>query len=255
MSTHLRAGIALVVDLLQRLALGLIIAAAIVGPVSVGLAFAGVWPWLSLDIAWGTRPLPDAGIWVQSGLAALAVMLAVFLPANARILALETSHRRFHVAMEDVARAYHLAHAADRQGVFHLGSEFDSVRERLSYLRSHPDLDALEPALLDIAAQMSHVSRELAEVYSDARVARARDFLRQRQEEVERFNARIDTAKAVASELRHWMAQVELEESVAASQLERLRAELDAILPELGLETVAAPGGSADLVALPRAAE
>ena len=43
--------------------------------------------------------------------------------------------------MEDIARAYHLCHTADRAGVFTLSSEFDSVRERLAYQRDHPDLE------------------------------------------------------------------------------------------------------------------
>jgi hypothetical protein len=36
--------------------------------------------------------------------------------------------------------------------------------------------------------------------------------------------------------LRHWAHEVDLEESVAASQLTRLRDELRAVLPELGME-------------------
>ena len=40
-----------------------------------------------------------------------------------------------------------------------------------------------------MAAQMSHESRELAEVYSTERVDRARQFLRQRQEEADQMKA------------------------------------------------------------------
>ncbi len=95
-------------------------------------------------------------------------------------------------------------------------------------------LAALEPEVLEIAAQMSHISKELAEVYSNDRVARARSFLTERQFEVDQFNARLTEAKAMSTELKHWMHEIELEESVAAAQLQRLRE----VMPELGLETI-----------------
>ena len=151
---------------------------------------------------------------------------------------LETSHRQFNVGMQDVARAYGAVHAADRAETFQMSSEFDSVRERLAYLRDHPDLSTLEPAVLEMAAQMSHVARDLAEVYSDEKLARARSFLTQRQEEVELFNSRLNQAKGISTEMKHWLHEVELEESVAVAQLERLRDEMREIMPELGLECV-----------------
>lgn len=42
----------------------------------------------------------------------------------------------------------------------------------------------------------------------------------------------------VSTELRHWMHKIQLEKSVAAAKLDRLREELKDVLPELGLETV-----------------
>jgi glycine cleavage system regulatory protein len=202
------------------------------------MAAFGQWSWISLPLAYEGAPVVDAGMYAQIGLTVLALALCFFLPSNRRIMQLETSHRRFSIGMMDVARAYAAVHAADRSRNFQLSSEFDAVRERLAYLRDHPDLSTLEPAVLEVAAQMSHVSRELAEVYSDDRIRRARDFLTQRQEEVEQFNARLDQAKAISTEMKHWHHEVELEESVAAAQLERLRAEMREILPELGIETV-----------------
>ena len=168
----------------------------------------------------------------QSGLTVLAVLLCLYLPANYHIMALENSHRRFSLGMQDVA----LAHAADRTGVFQLSSEFDAVHERLAHLRDHPDLGGLEPDLLEVAAQMSHISRELSDVYSDEKVARALAFLTQRQQEVEAFNARLYQAKQISRELKHWAHEVDFEESVASSQLARLRDDLRDVLPELGLE-------------------
>ena len=78
--------------------------------------------------------------------------------------------------MTDVSRAYGAVHAADRSDDFRLSNEFDSVRERPAYLRDHPDLSSLESSVLEVAAQMLHVSNELAEVYSNDRVTRPHDF-------------------------------------------------------------------------------
>lgn len=123
--------------------------------------------------------------------------------------------------MTDLSRAYGAVHAANRGDVSRLSNQFDSVRERLAYLRDHPDLSSLESTVLEVAAQMLHVSNELAEVHSNDRVTRPRDFLEQRQ-----------------SELKHWLHEIKLEESVAATQLERLREELKDVLPELSIKTV-----------------
>ncbi len=254
--------------LLHRAAFGLIMLTAI-GLTGATLAAAsGLLPWLMLNISYGTEPVENAGMIAQITVTILALMLVFYLPANARVLRLENSHRKFEMGMRDIARAYHLAHAADRQGTFQMSSEFDSVRERLIYLRNHPDLGGLEPAVLEAAAQMSHISQELAETYSDDKVTRARSFLQQRQQEVESFNARITRAKSVATELKHWLHEVELEESVAASQLDRLRTELREVLPEAGTDSIAksahpAPRPSVEeldnldphIVGLPRAAE
>lgn len=78
--------------------------------------------------------------------------------------------------MTDVSRAYGAVHVADRGDVFRLSKEFDSVRERLAYLRDHPDLSSLVSTVLEVAAQMLHVSNELAEVYSNDHVTRRRIF-------------------------------------------------------------------------------
>ena len=101
---------------------------------------------------------------------------------------------------------------------------------------------------------MSHISKELAEVYSDERVNRARSFLEQRQYEVDQFNSRLDHAKSVSAEFRHWLTNVELEEAVAAAQLDRLRAEMREVLPELGLETIVATDNTVTKM-VPKAAE
>ncbi|MBY6137901.1 DNA repair protein [Leisingera daeponensis] len=229
---------------LLRVAFLAICAAALAALTATLLAALGVWPWLTLQAGIGGEPLPQAGMIAQTGLTALLVMLAFFLPANKRIMALETSHRNFALQMQDVQRAYQTAHAADRAGTFKLASEFDSVKQRITYLRSHPDLAKLEPEVLELAAQMSQVSRDLAEVYSDAKVARARQFLQQRQEELEAFTARLEDAKVIQQELRQWTRDVEVEESIAKSHLTRLRSELFELLPELSAQLQTPPDGS-----------
>jgi len=103
------------------------------------------------------------------------------------------------------------------------------VRERLSYLRDHPDMDSLEPSVLELAAQMSQQSRELAEIYSDEKVARAKNH--------------------ALRDIRKWSQQVELEESVVASQLSQLEEQLEATLPGFGYNFGKA---SADIVPLPQ---
>ena len=222
--------------LMQRLALLVFVVAALALLAATVMAALGQWSWISLDLSYQGQPIENAGMFAQIGLTVLALGLCFFLPSNRRIMQLETSHRSFSMGMEDVARAYAAVHAADRKRTFQMSSEFDAVRERLAYLRDHPDLSTLEPKLLEVAAQMSHVSTELARVYSDDKIARARSFLSQRQEEIEIFNSRIDQAKAISTEMKQWVNEVELEESVCAAQLQRLREEMNEILPELGTE-------------------
>jgi hypothetical protein len=66
--------------------------------------------------------------------------------------------------------------------------------------------------------------------------SRARRFLKQRQEETDLFNTRLDEAKAISNDLKYWAQQVDPDENVAAAQLDRLRADLREVLPEMGLE-------------------
>ncbi|WP_290559820.1 DNA repair protein [Aestuariivita sp.] len=233
MNDTLRATWAVVVYLLQRLAV-FIIALTALGLAGYVLACGlGLAPWLSLELRFGPYLVQEAGIAVQLAVTFMALTLLFYLPSHTRMMALETSHRNFHMTMRDVARAYAAAHQEDREGAFTLSSEFDSIRDRIAFLRAHPDLDTLEPEVMELAAQMSHISRELARTYSQNNVARARDFLVQRQEDIAEFEDRVRLAKSVAEELTRWNRRVELEESVARSQLEQLRIELADILPEL----------------------
>lgn len=233
MSQDVRNTFQMIQTQFQRLALVAIVVAAF-GLTAFSLAAAcGVLPWISVAVEFGTVTLPHAGMTLQLGATGLALALCFFLPANQRILALEHAHRSFHMGMQDVRHAYAAAHAEDRSGPFTLASEFDSVRARIAFLRAHPDLRDLEPGVLELAAQMSHVSRELAQIYSDRNVARARDFLMQRQQDIDTFQDRLAEAKAVAAELKRWQSRIETEEATARSELDWLRGELADILPDL----------------------
>jgi chromosome segregation ATPase len=134
-----------------------------------------------------------------------------------------------------------------------LRSEFDNVRDRLLYLRDHPDLGSLEPEILELAAQMSHESRELATIYSADRVERARQFLRQRQEEAEQMKARIQMAHDACRELKRWLQSVDMDEAVVRAQLARLREELSDLFPEPSAAEAEASRAQAEIVNLHRA--
>ena len=200
---------------------------------SLSAAF-GVIPWPELSLSFGGTPLPQAGVWAQLGLTGLFLALCFHLPANRRMAALERSHRSFAISLDDVAAAYARAHAADRQGVFALSGEFASVKTRFDHLKSHPDLADLEPELLELAAKMSHVSRDLARTYAAEKVARAQGFLTQRQEEILMVGERIATARRICADLKRWLSDIEAEERQAEAQIARLEADLREILPEIG---------------------
>ncbi len=232
MSRVFNSNLWLAATLMQRAMMALVLGGAVLVLGWTIAAAAGFAPWLSIPMGLSGSALIDGGPGVQIALVVLLFGLAAFLPANARIAQLETSHRNFHIGMQDVARAYAAAHAGDRQGMFRMSSEFDSVRERIAFLRDHPDLGELEPSVLEVAAQMSHESRELAQIYSDEAVDRARGFLAQRQDEIASYEDRISHAKAIATEIRQWIDRIEIEESVARSQADRLVDELRTLLPE-----------------------
>ncbi|MAM61167.1 MAG: DNA repair protein [Maritimibacter sp.] len=239
---------------MQVLVMGVVLIAALVLSVlSVG-AMIGAMPWLEIYASAGGQQIAQAGMYLQVGATVTFILLALYLPATTRIMQLEKSHREFAVSMDDVARAYRVSHEADRKRLFRIGSEFDSVRERITHLRDHPDLGALEPDILELAAQMSHTSRDLAKVYSDTSVERARGFLRQRQEEIDTFLETIALAKKTTEDMRHWMQQIETEEHVVETQLAALEADLMALLPELGFEVATEVADDAIVVPMPQKA-
>lgn len=210
----------------------------------------GLLPFLALPLQFGDTVLPQAGMVVQIGVVLLLLCIAAALPSGLRVLRLERSHRDFSVCMSDVADAYHAAHAADRAGAFGLGAEFDAVKERIMHLRRHPDLRAAEPEILEIAAQMSFTSRDLAQTYSDENVARARGFLSHREEEIALFEGRIRKAVAVSAELRDRIAAIETAERDNDVRLRALEEEFGDLLADLGFSR---PRHDGAIISLPRA--
>lgn len=211
-------------------------------------------PWPTLYLAFGPVTVANGGMWLQLGLTIVFLALCFYLPANKRMAQLERSHRSFAMGVEDVARAYRMAHAADRSGVFSLSSEFDSVRARMEAMRKHPDFGHLEPELLQLAAQMSHESRDLAKAYSDVKVARAKGFLAQRQEEVHALTDRLAIARNTCDELKRWLTDIEAEERQAQLQIRRLEADLKEILPGLGYAFDQEERVETNVVSLPKPA-
>jgi hypothetical protein len=240
---QLRATMTTFVRILHVISLWVIGLAALAMVAATILSALGVIPWLQLEAGFGATS-PMAGMVAQIGLTALLVLIAGFFPSSLRVMQLENSHRSFKIQMKDVSEAYHAAHVADRKGVFTLSSEFDQVRERIDYLRQHPDLKLLEADIITLAAQMSQQSHRLAEIYNDSRVARAKDFLAQRQHEVEEQQRRIEEALKTCREIMRWNSQVELDEAVVQSQLQQLDEQLQEVLPALGYSFDAVKGDS-----------
>ncbi len=218
-----------VTDFGQIAAMAVFSIAATVGVVATGLAFTGILPWPDLLVTYDGAAVPWSGQAFQIGVTVLLVMIAMFLPSARRVLRLEASHRHFEIDMDDVTKAYRAAHMADRAETFEMRREFDAVRERYQFLKSHPSMAEMDAELLTIAAQMSEQSRELAEVYSDAKVARARESLVQRQADAKALEDRIQQAHADMRELKRLMENVDVEESTVASQMQMLRDEVTAL--------------------------
>ncbi|AVW91579.1 DNA repair protein [Celeribacter baekdonensis] len=231
-----RTGFRLMQHVLQDMAKWTIIALAIAASVSTALSFAGLWPWLGMQVEIHGGETVQVGPYVQTGLTILLLSLCAFLPGVNRMLDLERSHRSFAVSMQDVAQAYRLSHATDRDSAFALSSEFDSVRARLHHLRAHPDLASLEPEVMELAAQMSHTTRDLAQIYSDEKVTRAKVFLTERQQDLEAFQDKLDLALSITEELKRWQRDIEASEREANRHMDRLERDLKEVLPGLGYE-------------------
>ncbi|WP_299818663.1 DNA repair protein [uncultured Jannaschia sp.] len=239
----------LATSLLQQVTTALLVATALGLSVLTAGAAAGLLPWPELALSVGGTPVPRAGMFVQIALTGFVLVLLGYLPSVGRVRRLELTNRDFRMSMDDVTRAYALVHAADREGAFGLSREFDAMRDRIEWMRAHPDLAELEPDVLQVAAQMSVESRDLAQVYGREKVERAREFLRQRQHEVEEYRQRIVLAQVNVAEIKRWTHAVDIEEALAEQQLDRLRRDLGEITDSLGLT---GPDRKRKVIGLPR---
>ena len=190
------------------------------------LAWAGVLPWIDLPLAFGGVDIVWAGQAAQIGLTVLFLLLAVYVPSNRQVMMLEAAHRDFAMSMDDITSAYKAVHFADRRAAFQMEREFDAVRERFDYLKTHPDLPEIDAELLTIAAQMSEQSRDLARAFSEDRVTRVQASLADRRNDAVELQGRIQQANAASRDLRRQLDDLEYEESSALSQLARLREDL-----------------------------
>ena len=172
-------------------------------------------------------------------LTALLVASSLLVPGSVRVLQLEISHRRFRATMDDVARAFYAAYAADRCGALRFLDEFDAVRERLGFLRDHPDPRELDPEVLELAVRMSHVGRDLARIYSVEKVDEARETLTRRGDRAARLEAEIDRASRALTSIRGRLEEVPARKDRTTEGLAALRAEVEALLT--GLCSVAPP--------------
>ncbi len=210
-----------------------ILAATLIGGATLAGAF-GLLPVLEMPLHFGDVTFPGAGLAIQAGLAILLLALVASLPSGMRVLTLERTHRDFSISMSDVAEAYRICHAADRGDAFTLSEQFDAVKERITYLRRHPDLGHLEPAILETAAEMSYASRDLAETYGDEAVARARRFLAQRNEEIAQFEIRLEAARTACREFSQQRDAIATAEEAQHGRLAKFIEEYGELLSELG---------------------
>ncbi|MDA8585873.1 DNA repair protein [Rhodobacteraceae bacterium] len=191
-----------------------------------GLSASGVLPWLDITATFGATALPWAGPAVQIGFTVLLLILTSFMPASYRVLRLEHSHRRFEIDMDDVTRAYRAAHYADRAETFEVRREFDAIRERFKYLKAEPGIADIDDNLLTIGAQMSEQSRELAETFSDRRVARVRENLVQRQEDANSLEQQLERIKSETAELELMRNDIGITDEELAARIGSLQGDL-----------------------------
>ena len=210
---------ALLANLFQLFAAGVLAVAAFALLVVTMLAAAGVLPWLEVTATFGAAPVPWAGQALQIGGTVLLIVLASYLPASYRVTRLEHAHRRFEIDMDDVTRAYRAAHLADRAETFEMRREFDAVRERYRFLKEQPDFAEMDDMLLTIAAQMSEQSRELADKFSDKKIQRLQEQLRHRRQDVDALLDRSASLRKKAANLKAMSDGVEDDEARAIANL------------------------------------
>ena len=147
--------------------------------------------------------------------------LARLLGGYRFMLEFHLERRDFSLQLEDVQEAFATLFAYDREGVFTLPGEYDAIRERIRAARNHPDLLQMNGEVLEVAAELSYVLRDLAATYSTERVKDARDAIKTAHQRVAELEERVKIIKAVEEEVRREVVPLEMDKSIAESELRR----------------------------------
>ena len=122
---------------------------------------------------------------------------------------------------------------ADRAETFEIRREFDDIRQRYKYLKGQPGLAEIDDELLTLGAQMSHESRDLAETFSDRRVARVRENLQQRKEDAAALEDRLEKIKTETVGLERLKEDLGISDQELADRIISLQSTLTELqLPE-----------------------
>jgi hypothetical protein len=178
----------------------------------------------------GEFTYPQAGMITQ--IIVTIILIAVFfMPSAGRIRnPLNVRTRNFRLSMEDVAQAYR-CHTADRSGIF-AGSEVTLCANALRYLRDHPDAGSADLQVLEIAAQMSHQSCELADIYNVWKKSPMQEMFLHQRANRGRASAAADVEAHRPARYHNGPQRVELEEASRPSSA-NFQEQLDATLPPL----------------------
>lgn len=144
--------------------------------------------------------------------------------------------RTYQISMDDITRAYAVAHQADRSGIFTLQGEFDGVRARMNVLMQHPELQNLSPELRVVAAQMSQVSRDLARRYNNQAVTDAYTLIEQCEQECARLEALVSQGIEAEAVIRIAVQKLDLRLTTAHSRLQAAEDAINEKLQPLGLQ-------------------
>jgi len=177
----------------------------------------------------------DRGETVVLLLAILCSCIPIAMWTGGQPLQAAEIERSFCISMDHVTRAYTISHQEDRTGRFTLSSQFDAMRERMGVLLQHPDLEALTPDLRVVAAQMSVVSRDLAQRYSDQTVKDAYALIDQCERDCERLEKLITVGLKAEVGIREQARRVDIRLATANSQLQSIVEAIDRELEPLNL--------------------
>ncbi len=219
---------------LHNVALAVVLFMVCASPLLGVLSWAEIVPWPVLNVTLSDGSVHNAVPYLGAAISFIGIVMLALVPGSKRVLTLEQTHREFKMTMDDVAGAFYAAFTADRDGIFKIKGEFDAIRARHEYLKSLPNLPSLEPDILLQAAQMSYVSEELARAYGTDAVERARDFLKSRQDEINRFSALLKSEEAELPVIRDLALTLRDQDRMNHETRNRLDEQLRELVAPLG---------------------